>query len=216
MAFFIAAATLLIAGCGDDSKRGNKEESSKGVAASTICDGTLDTEAAGALQRLAGTNRFEEGTGTNEAGEPRKFSLRNTVEHLHDEYRKRGACWVYTAGDDSGEPLLEIRFSASSSHPSASQKESSGQTRYPLGVYANTGPTGADLFFQCTTKAPSKDAYIGDAKYVKAELLSTATKIQGDSSDKDRMLILNSISRKLAQEAGCASEADLPTTVPSQ
>ncbi|MET8803938.1 hypothetical protein [Streptomyces sp. NPDC004546] len=209
--------TLLVGGCGDNSQKGDKEESGTGVAAGTICDGTLDAAAVEALQRLAGTSRFDEGTGANEAGEPRKFSLRNAVEHLHDEYRKRSACWVYKAGDDSGEPLLEIRFSASNSHPSATQKESSGhQTTYPLGVYANAGPDGADLFFRCATKAPSKDSYIGDTKYVKAELYSAATKMRGDSIDKDRMVILNSISRKLTQEAGCSSEADLPTEVAYQ
>ncbi|MEV6056428.1 hypothetical protein [Streptomyces sp. NPDC052107] len=210
--------TLLVGGCGDNSKKGDKEASGTGVAAGTICDGTLDAAAVEALQRLAGTSRFDEGTGANEAGEPRKFSLRNAVEHLHDEYRKRSACWVYKTGDDSGEPLLEIRFSASNSHPSATQKKesSSHQTTYPLGVYANAGPDGADLFFRCATKAPSKDSNISDTKYVKAELYSAAAKMRGDSIDKDRMVILNSVSRKLAQEAGCATEANLPTAVTAQ
>ncbi|WP_153545074.1 hypothetical protein [Streptomyces sp. RB17] len=210
--------TLLVGGCGDNSKKGDTEESGTGAATSNICDGTLDATAAEALHRLTGTSRFDEGTGANEEGEPRKFSLRNAVEHLHDEYRKRSACWVYKTDDNSGEPLLEIRFSASSSYPSATQKESSSdRSRYPLGVYAQAGPDGADLFFQCTTKASSKNAYIGDTKYVKAELYSTAARLlRGDSSNKDRMTILNSISRKLAQEAGCASEADLPAVVTSQ
>ncbi|MFE8946508.1 hypothetical protein [Streptomyces sp. NPDC007856] len=209
--------TLLVGGCGDNSKKGNKEELGTGVAAGRICDGTLDTTAGEALQSLGGTSRFDEGSGTNEAGEPRKFSLKTAVEHLHDEYRKRSACWVYKAGDDSGEPLLEIRFSASSSYPSATQQESGGhQTRYALGVYAHAGPNGADLFFRCTTKAPSEEAYVGDTRYVKAELYSTAAKMRGNSIDKDRMVVLNSMSRKLTQEAGCSSEAGLPAVVPSQ
>ncbi|MEU9444998.1 hypothetical protein AB0D42_29815 [Streptomyces sp. NPDC048304] len=149
--------TLLVGGCAGSSEEGDKEEPGAGVAASSLCDGTFEAPAAKALQRLAGTSRFDEGSGTSEAGEPRTFSMRNAVQHLHDEYRKRSACWVYKTGDDSGNALLEIRFSASTSHPSATQKESgSDQPTYPLGVYANAGPDGADLFFRCTTKAPSK------------------------------------------------------------
>ncbi len=83
-----------------------------------------------------------------------------------------------------------------------------------MGLYAQVGRDGADLFFQCPTRAGSKDAYIGDTKYVKAELYSAAAQLRGDSIGKDRMVILNSVSRKVAQEAGCASEADLPTAVP--
>lgn len=83
-----------------------------------------------------------------------------------------------------------------------------------MGLYAQVGRAGADLFFRCSTKAASKDAYIGDTKYVKAELFSTASQLHGDSVDKDRMVILNAVSRKVAQEAGCATEANLPVRVP--
>lgn len=213
----ITAVALLIGGCSNNSSKEKPEESSTGIAASKVCDGTLDTSAAAALQRLAGTDQFDESTGTNEAGHPTAFSLKNAVKNLHAEYRKRSACWVYKTGDDSGEPLLEIRFLASRSYPSDSEKESSGgKVRYPLGVYAQVGPSGADLFFQCTTKAPTEDAYVGDTKYVKAELFSVANKMRGDNVNKDRIVILNSISRRVTQEAGCASEAGLPAEVPSQ
>lgn len=141
--------------------------------------------------------------------------MQNAVRHLHDEYRQRAACWVYKTGDESGKPLLEIRFTASQSYPAASDKEAgSSKTRYPVGLYAQVGRDGADLFFRCPTRAGSKDAYIGDTKYVKAELSSTGAQLRGNSIDKDRMVILNSVSRKVAQEAGCASEADLPAAVP--
>ncbi|GAA2770333.1 hypothetical protein GCM10010521_54130 [Streptomyces rameus] len=186
------------------------------MAANKVCDRAFDDASAGhALQRLAGTERFDESTGTGEAGESRTFSARNAVKHMHDEYRKRSACWVYRTGDDSGQPLLEIRFSASQSYPSTSGKAAGGdKVSYSLGLYARVGRAGADLFFRCPTKAASKDAYIGDTKYVKAELFSTASQLLGDSVDKDRMVILNAVSRKVAQEAGCAAEASLPARVP--
>ncbi|POX63715.1 hypothetical protein C3492_08145 [Streptomyces sp. Ru62] len=77
------------------------------------------------------------------------------------------------------------------------------------------GRDGADLFFQCPTIAASKDAYIGDTKYVKAELSASKAQLRGDSIDKDRMVILNSVSREVAREAGCAAQAGLPTAVPN-
>ncbi|MEV5388386.1 hypothetical protein [Streptomyces sp. NPDC052721] len=123
---------------------------------------------------------------------------------------------MYKTGDDSGKPLLEIRFSASQSYPAPSGKDANGsKVRYPLGLYAQVGRDGADLFFQCPTRAVSKDAYIGHTKYVKAELYSSNAQLHGDSVDKDRMVILNSVSREVAREAGCASEADLPAAVPN-
>ncbi|MYW47991.1 hypothetical protein [Streptomyces sp. SID161] len=140
--------------------------------------------------------------------------MQKAVQHLHDDYRKRGACWVYKAGDDNGQPLLEIRFSGSQSHPSASDKAGGGKVRYALGLYAQVGSAGADLFFLCPTRATSSDTYVGDTKYVKAEFFADATRLRGNSVDKDRMVILNAISRKVAQEAGCAAEAHLPATVP--
>ncbi|CAM5251410.1 MULTISPECIES: hypothetical protein [Streptomyces] len=168
------------------------------------------------MHNLAGTDQFDESTGAGEAGQPHTFSVRSAVRHLHDEYRERTACWVYKTGDDSGKPLLEMRFSASQSYPSPSGKDASGsQVRYPVGLYAQVGRDGADLFFQCPTRAASKDAYIGDTNYVKAELYSSRDQLRGDSVDKDRMVILNSVSREVAQEAGCAAQAGLPTAVPN-
>ncbi|MET7434850.1 MULTISPECIES: hypothetical protein [Streptomyces] len=123
---------------------------------------------------------------------------------------------MYKTGDESGKPLLEIRFSASQSYPAPSEKDADGsKVRYHVGLYAQVGRDGADLFFQCPTRAASKDAYIGDTKYVKAELYSDNAQLHGDSAVNDRMMILNSVSREVAREAGCASKAGLPTAVPN-
>ncbi|MEW2286332.1 hypothetical protein [Streptomyces sp. NPDC047841] len=204
---------LLVASCSSDPE--HEQAKTSGTSASKVCGGALDASARQALRNLAGTDQFDESTGADGAGQPRTFSVQNAVRHLHDEYRQRAACWVYRAGDESGKPLLEIRFSASQSYPAPPDREVSGsKVRYPVGLYAQVGRDGADLFFRCPTRAESKDAYIGDTKYVKAELYSTRAQLRGDSVDKDRMVILNSVSREVAQEAGCASEADLPTAVP--
>ncbi|MFF9004013.1 hypothetical protein [Streptomyces achromogenes] len=208
---------LFIGACGGDSDKEVAEEPGTPVAASRLCDGAFDAPAAQALRRLAGTERFDESAGAGESSEAATFSLRKAVEHLHDAYRRRSACWVYKSGDTSGEPLLEIRFTASEGYPSGTRKKSGNdKVTYPVGRFAQVGSNGADLFFRCSTKAPTEDANIGDTNYVKAELFSPAGQMRGDSIDHDRMVILNSVSRKLAQTAGCASEADLPAVVPAR
>ncbi len=110
-ALAVTVVAFLTGACGGSPGKRASEPREAGVSAHSICDGTLDSSAVQALQRLAGTDRFDEATGTNEAGESRAFSLRNAVRHLHDEYGKRSACWVYRTGDNSGYPLMEIRFS---------------------------------------------------------------------------------------------------------
>ncbi|WP_018544872.1 hypothetical protein [Streptomyces sp. LaPpAH-108] len=174
------------------------------MTASEVCDGTLDAAAQAALRRLSGVERFDEMTGTNEAGESSVFSVRYAVRHLHDEYPTRGACWVYKTGAGNDRPLLEIRFSAAERYPKAA-----GKQPYRLGVYAGVGRDGANVFFRCATKAPSAKAFIGDAKYVQADMYSAAGRLRDERQDTDRMAILGSMSRAVAREAGCSSEAGL-------
>ncbi|MFD5796534.1 hypothetical protein ACFWIO_24000 [Streptomyces diastatochromogenes] len=214
-ALCFTAIAVLVGGCSNGSGKGDRSEPNTGVAAGKICDGTLDSSAAAALRRLSGTDRFDELSGTNEAGEPNAFSLSRAVKHLHGEYLKRSACWVYKSGDESGTPLLEVRFSATRSYPSSSEKHSVGdRVRYPLGVYALAGPNGADLFFRCPTKPTSDDAAIGSTDYVKAEMTAHANQMRGDNVNKDRMVVLNSMARAIAEGAGCTSSAALLAQVP--
>ncbi|MFI7502944.1 hypothetical protein ACIBVL_31610 [Streptomyces sp. NPDC049687] len=206
---------VVASGCSDNSEQSETPRSSSGVAANKVCDGTLDASAAAALQRLSGAERFEELTGTNDAGEPNTFSVSRAVKHLHDNYSAQGTCWVYKTDDDSGRSFLEIRFSAAKSHPSSSAGESGDDTvLYPMGVYARVSGNGADLYFDCPTKATTDDAFTGDTEFVKAEMYAVAAKIQGKDVNKDRITILNSMARAVAEAAGCASTAALPTRVP--
>ncbi|XUL91503.1 hypothetical protein ACQ86D_36915 [Streptomyces galilaeus] len=214
-ALAITAAAVFVSGCSNNADDSDTAGQDTGTPAAKVCDGTLDPSASAALQRLGGSRRFDELTGTNEAGEPNTFSLTRAVKHLHDEYNKRSACRLYKSGDDSGQPLLEVRFSASSNHPSASAAESSSdRVSYPLGVYALAGSNGADLFFRCPTKATTSDASVGDTNYVKAEMSAISNNLHGSSVNKDRMVVLNSMARAVAKAADCASTAALPAQVP--
>ncbi|MFD7457284.1 MULTISPECIES: hypothetical protein [unclassified Streptomyces] len=211
---FVVVAAVLTSGCSSGSDAEGLSKEQKGVPAHEICDGTLDTSAAAALKRISGTNRFEELTGTNQAGEPDEFSVSRSVKHLHDEYLKQSECSVYKAGDGSGKPLFEVRFSASGHYPSGKSDSSDRKVRYPLGVFAQVGLNGADLFFRCTTKASTSDAYIGDTDYVKAQMYTATNRLRGGDKARDIMVILNSMARSVAEAAGCAPQAGLPTRVP--
>ncbi|MYQ45508.1 hypothetical protein GTW40_10620 [Streptomyces sp. SID4985] len=199
------AAALLVGGCSDDTGKKDKKEPGTDVTAARLCGGTLDAPAQSALRRLAGTDRFDESAGGNV---PNLFSVRYTVQHLHDEYDQQGVCLIYTSGDGSDHPLLDIQFSADDTYPKSAGAES-GSGRQSLGVYTRTGRDGVDVYFRCATKAPSSQSHIGDTKYVKAEMYSPAGRLRGEDPNADRIAILGSISRAVAREAGCASEAGL-------
>jgi hypothetical protein len=211
-AALFAAAAMLMGGCSSGSHTSDAESEKAGTPASNLCDGSLDAAAADALQRLAGAERFEEATGVNQAGRSNKFSVSRSVKHLHDEYRNQSECSIYQIGDDK--PLFQVRFSASASYPSGNGDSGERKTRYPIGVFAQVGSNGADLFFHCPTDAPAKDAYIGDTDYVKAEMYRDTYRLRGDTEARDVMVILNSMARAVAEAAGCASQAGLPTRVP--
>ncbi|MET9498193.1 hypothetical protein [Streptomyces sp. NPDC006552] len=206
----LAALTVLVCGCDGPSAKDQDES----VGAGQVCAGTLDASAARALERLSGTNRFEELTGTNEIGEPNAFSVKRAVQHLHATPSSRSSCTVYLADDNSGMPLLDLDLSASQSHPKRTETNSSRKRlTYPMGVYAAATQTGTQLFFSCTTEAKSADAYVGDTKYVEANM-SFIGHARGGDEGRDRMTVLNSVARAVARAAGCATEAALPTTVP--
>ncbi|CAL9464687.1 hypothetical protein SUDANB105_02698 [Streptomyces sp. enrichment culture] len=214
-ALLCAAAAVLAGGCSGDTGTSDAEKGKTGIPVTKICDGTLDAAAGDALQRLAGQGGVEESTGVNREGRPNKFSVSRSVEHLHDEYVQQSVCRVYRVGDNSGKPLLEVRFTASEYYLSGEEDSGSDRKiRYPLGLFARTSVNGAKLFFRCPTKAPSKDAFIGDTEYVKGELWAATIPLRGSDDARDAMTVLNSMSRAVAETAGCAEQADLPSRVP--
>ncbi|WP_446040700.1 hypothetical protein [Streptomyces sp. SID1121] len=186
-----------------------------GVTAERVCDGALDTAGAEALKRLGGTDRFTELTGTTEAGQPNAFSVARAAKHLHDDTALRSRCTVYQAGDTSGRPLVELDFKAASRFPGRGDVESGARdlTYYPMGVLAYTKQENStSLYFRCTTTGKGNAA--AATPYVNAGLFSTPAQIEGDSTGKDRMTVLNSVSRRLADVLACGGEAGLPERIP--
>ncbi|MFJ1615526.1 MULTISPECIES: hypothetical protein [unclassified Streptomyces] len=204
-ALVLAAAT----GCSNESDKGPD-----GLSASQVCDGTLTASAAAALERIGDTDRFTELTGTNDIGDPNKFSVKLAAKRLHDERGQRGQCNLYKVGNDSGYPLMVIDFEPVAKHPD-SEKAKKNMDRdeivFPLGLFAYTaGDNGAYLYFSCPTEGPE-----GKTPYVKADMYTSKGQMNADSTGKDRMTILNAVSRGLAKELGCAAQAQLPAEVPA-
>ncbi|GHJ36392.1 hypothetical protein [Streptomyces sp. TS71-3] len=210
-ALWAAAAATALAGvtaCSDDgSGNQSKPPEASSTPAGHVCGGAFDGSAAAALKRLSGTDGFRELSGSH-------FSLGNAAAQLsgsaqHDE------CNVYLPGDSSGAPLLRLDFKAADDHPTRSEVEklSSGKdlTFYDLGAYAATSDENSTaLYFACTTKGSGGR----QSRYVDASMYTTAGQLKGDSTSKDRMTVLNSFARRLADQLGCADEAHLPSAVP--
>ncbi|MFF4095722.1 hypothetical protein ACFYYY_18120 [Streptomyces sp. NPDC001834] len=203
-ALMLAAAT----GCSDGS-----DKEPDGLSASQVCDGTLTASAATTLERIGETDRFTELTGTNDIGDPNKFSVKLAAKRLHEERGRRSECSLYKVGNDSGYPLMTIDFEPVAKHPDpdkAAKNMERDETVFPLGLFAYTAAdNGAYLYFSCPTEGPE-----GNTPYVKAEMYSSKAQMNADSTGKDRMTILNAVSRSLAKELGCAAQAKLPAKVP--
>ena len=191
------------------------EQEPDGLTASQVCDETLTGPAVTALERIGGTDRFDELTGTNDIGDPNKFSLDRAAKRLHTELGQRSECSLYKADDDSGHYVIKMQFEPTDSRPDpekASRKNGAEDYRsvFPLGLYAYVPEEdGASLFFSCTTKGPERST-----PYVVASMFTTKNQVEPGSTAKDRMVVLNSVSRALAEELGCAAQAKLPAEVP--
>ncbi len=207
------AATFAIAtgGCS-----GSNEPEPQGIKATELCAGTLDAAAAEALGRLADTDRFTEESGNVYTNQPKQFSLRWAAAHLHDHKVRLGLCGIRKAKpsqtywaidlDFNAAPIVPTREVLASRYPVAKFGQ---QTFFPLGVTAYTQGHGfATLYFKCGTRGNDEAT-----QYVKADSI-TQGHLGSDSTAKDRMTIVNSVARHLAEELGCASEANLPGVTP--
>lgn len=213
-----AACVLLMAvtaaGCSGGTDGGtDKDPEPAGRTAGQICAATLDPAAAAALEEISGTDRFSELAGADEAGEPNAFDLERAVAHFDGPAAERSTCAIYKAGDTSGHPLVEIGFEPSGTFPkrgAIKKADLEDYTFYPVGTYASTRAEGsAALFFSCA--APGAKS---GAAYVHASLFSTTGQFAKDSTSKERMTILTSVSRHLAAGLGCAEQARLPSRLP--
>ncbi|MFB8270208.1 hypothetical protein ACFC96_26885 [Streptomyces sp. NPDC055955] len=159
---------------------------------------------------------FTELPGTNDSGKPNKFSLKQSAETLHNDMTQRNQCVVFKTGDTTSHPLITVDFSAAKFYPKTT-KSGGGDPKashYRMGVYAVArGTAGASLYFKCPTKNP--DAPGQSTPYVEAELTGTPDQISAKSTGRDSMTVLNAVSRAMAKQLGCASQASLPSRVPA-
>jgi hypothetical protein len=129
---------------------------------------------------------------------------------------QRNQCVVFKAGDTTGHPLITVDFSAVKHHPGRATVDSEGSdlALYRMGVYAVThGNTGASLFFKCSTQNPDEPGQ--STPFVQAELVGTPTQLSAKSTARDKMAVLNAVSRAMANQLGCVSQASLPSQVPA-
>ncbi|MFF9163213.1 hypothetical protein ACF081_23585 [Streptomyces longwoodensis] len=197
-----AVLTVSLSACSGES--GDGEDAT--LTAAQVCDATLDSPAAASLKRMGATDKFKELPGTNEAGEPNRFSLKRAATGVNEGPAEQDKCTVFTSTDESGHPLIEVSFTAEGHAPTPdASAEPAGSVLYPIGVYAKTNAkNSATIYFRCPTK---------DLMYVNASLYSAPDQTSPKTTDHDLMVVLNSVSRALAKQLGCTSQADLPAQV---
>ncbi|MFD9240188.1 hypothetical protein ACFWB3_33555 [[Kitasatospora] papulosa] len=199
-----ALVAIMVSGCSDA-----EPEHPKGLSPSQICDGALGPVGAPALERISGTDRFTELEGSNGNGDPNAFSLPLAAKRLHDDLSDRNQCQLYKV--DSDFPVLTIDFEAREGHSDPTKVSTDDLSVYPLGRFAVTHRGGgATLVYSCPTKGDGEES----TPYIRARLTVTKGQVEPDSTDKDQMAVLTAVSRAMAEELGCATQAKLPSEVP--
>ncbi|MBT2677223.1 hypothetical protein J7E95_41860 [Streptomyces sp. ISL-14] len=210
----VGATVLILSVSACSSNDSDKKEPS--LTASQVCDSSLDSSAAAALRRMGSSEKFTELPGTMDSGEPNKFSLKRAANTVHEDMTQRNQCAVYKAGDTTGHPLIDVDFSAVKDHPStdgASQEAESENVIYPIGAYAKTHEnTSAAIYFKCSTQDAGKIKE--PTPFIQGSLYSTPDQISPKTTGRDLMTVLSAITRAMAKQLGCTSEAALPSQVP--
>ncbi|WP_327269394.1 hypothetical protein OG233_19845 [Streptomyces sp. NBC_01218] len=209
-----ACGVLLVAGftaCGEGA--GGPADKPAVRPASQMCDDTLRGAGGAALRKIGGTDEYWESEGSGRNGDPYEFSLRATAKRLREGI-PGGDCRIYLGDRDSDFPLIDIHFVATAVSPVPAKPAGSGDDYgriiYPVGSYAAVGKNeGAMLYFACPTAKFRKAG-----GFVKAEMYLDEGMARPSSTARDRIAVLNAVSRGLAEELGCGAEAKLPAAVP--
>ncbi|WP_159044759.1 hypothetical protein [Streptomyces sp. XY152] len=184
------------------------EQEAPHLTATQVCDSTLDTSAAEALERMGATEKF----GETYRDSPEGFSLTRAAQTLHADVPQRNSCYVYKLDDHTGRPLIDVEFFAIDRYMKPDHSPDKGDTEnkfYPIGLYAKThGTESATLYFKCSTQGGGNET-----PYVKATLFSASGEVSPKATGQDLMTILGTMSRALAKQVGCASEAALPAQI---
>lgn len=166
---------------------------------------------------MGDTVKFTELPGNDDSGQPNKFSLKHAASTIHENKTQRNQCTIFKAGDESGHPLIDVDFSAATYAPgkeTSDEDKNSGNTVYPIGVYARTdGTSSALLYFKCRTEAPGKAS--SSIPYIRASLSSTPGQMSSKATSRDLMTVLNSLSGAMARQLGCSAQAALRSEVPA-
>ncbi|MGV9316526.1 hypothetical protein ACWDR0_30715 [Streptomyces sp. NPDC003691] len=189
---------LGVTGCSD----GATGDGPPGVSAAELCDSTLDAGAQAALEKASRIDRFEELPGD-------EFTLDAMAKGLHKGVQQRSICSVYSTDDGDDFPLFTIDVEVRTSSPRTTPQESKRKLLYAIGTYAAVnGDASAQIFFPCATKGEK-----GSMPFVRSSM-STPRPLAVESTADERMAVLNSVSRKVAERLGCGAASRLPQQVP--
>lgn len=193
-----------LAGCTAEPE---KEEPPQATS-KTVCGSVLDAPGRAALERISGTDDFRS---PEDLGESTPFSIKLAAKNLHNDEPER--CHVYKANDRTSRPVITVDFAVRAKYSKSDETprdDPDAYVDYPIGLYAATkAESSAALLFRCATKGSQ-----GSTPFIRASMVIIRDQAEVTSTSKDRMTILNSMSRRLTEELGCGDEAKLPTQLP--
>ncbi|MFF2773765.1 hypothetical protein ACFVU3_02550 [Streptomyces sp. NPDC058052] len=206
----MALVAVGLSGC---SQEPEEPPAPAATSAARVCDGAFDAPAAKALERIGGTEGFYEAAGETSDGERRTFAFSRAAASLRSGPPKYTGCAIRRA--NAGKDSRPISFWIEARERPPRKEDAGGEpdsvAYYPLGVHAETRDgDSALLFFRCRT-GNTERSY----PYLAVQMVDLSTESAERTTSRDRMTVLASFSRTLADSMGCADEARLPQQVPA-
>lgn len=185
------------------------DETDNGLSAREVCDASLSPSAAASLERLAEDDKFTESTSSKLSETAHELRTHRQRDDPDQMPHYAILCQLEDPGGSS--PALDVDFRWMDVDPRRLPPDRGLKpepTYYRIGERAFSSVRfGAHLDFRCTTR----DQPEAEARWIKASLTVAYRHADPEAQAKDQMLILHSVSRRLAAALKC-SDANLPAS----
>lgn len=185
----------------------SEKKEADGVPAAKLCDSSLTSDAADALEKISSDDRYRETV----------LSLDKAAVRLRDNgdtsTSRSTVCTVYTRKEGTEVRLFQIEFvrpDAGAEWPPELDPEDS---YYSSGIYAESSNDDAFIAFPCTAGLRKHGPPVVAGVLV-PDSGNVAQKLPNAERSHAYMVMLHSASRALAGKLGCLAEARLPVKLP--
>ncbi|MER5226759.1 hypothetical protein [Streptomyces flaveus] len=200
----LAASMLALAGLAGCSG-GSEDSDEKSATAGELCEGSLSTDAARAVESISGSKVFVpyDSSKVSEAAEEL------IVDQGLGETKSRSVCPIYTpsSGDFAA---IQILFSVDTGDSLGKSGHAASFKEYAVGRKALASPQKAVLYVECRS---SKFTGAENSPVLLRGALNNSDEPEGDTEKLRRanLTVLHSVALALTKELGCADKAGLST-----